>query len=256
MIEATKFYIRYRVCPHEHDRPESEVIGWAEHGFSQLNVATDRFYGFGDIPSLKDLGPTVGVMGYVGDVRSALRAMGRPEPANVDYPEALKEFLGREITIGTLGDVRRHPAEPKFIKPLEHKAFTGFVLDGLSADSRRRVITQDDATPVYIVEPVEFVAEYRSFLLGREVLDCRKYRGDWSVAPDRAVVLAAVEAMAGHAPAAYCLDWGITPEGKTLLVEMNDGFSFGHYGLPTISYARMLSARWHEMASQPKAGDA
>ena len=35
--------------------------------------------------------------------------------------------------------------------------------------------------------------------------------------------------------------------GKTLLVEVNDSYALGHYGLRTIPYARMIEARWEEM---------
>jgi len=53
--------------------------------------------------------------------------------------------------------------------------------------------------------------------------------------------------MGKKAPNAYCLDWGVLQDGRTVLVEMNEGYAFGHYGLNPISYARMLSARWFEM---------
>ena len=48
-------------------------------------------------------------------------------------------------------------------------------------------------------------------------------------------------------PVAFCLDWGITKNGETILIEMNDGFSFGHYGLHHCYVAQMLSARWFEL---------
>jgi len=53
-----------------------------------------------------------------------------------------------------------------------------------------------------------------------------------------------------QAPWAYCLDWGIDEKGRTLLVEMNDGYAMGHYGLNPALYARMLSARWYQMATE------
>lgn len=242
-IEATKFYIHYRG-----NRPESDMCGAAEFGFQQLGVETTPFYGFGDVSDLPDLGPTVGVAGYIGDVHEGLKAMGKPIPANIDYPSELTSFLGREIREGTLEDVRRHPGKPMFIKPKEHKAFSGFVWEG-DAVSRRRIVTHGDETPVFICDPVEFVSEYRSFILDGEVLDARKYKGDWSKAPDKEIVLAGAKAMEGSGPRAFCLDWGVTVDGRTLLVEMNEGFSFGNYGLPSVFYAHMLSARWHEMTS-------
>ncbi len=54
--------------------------------------------------------------------------------------------------------------------------------------------------------------------------------------------------MGRGAPHAYSLDWGVTDDGRTLLVEMNEGYALGHYGLPPVSYARFLAARWHQIA--------
>lgn len=116
-------------------------------------------------------------------------------------------------------------------------------------ESRMRIITQHDDCPVWVAEPVEFLSEYRSFILYRKVIDCRRYKGDWSKAPNKDIVENAVKAMGRKAPHAYSLDWGVTADGRTLLVEMNDGFALGHYGLHPVSYARMLSARWNELAS-------
>ena len=50
------------------------------------------------------------------------------------------------------------------------------------------------------------------------------------------------------APAAYGLDFGVTADGRTLLVEANDGFALGCYGLDPVIYAEMLEARWCELA--------
>lgn len=63
------------------------------------------------------------------------------------------------------------------------------------------------------------------------------------------VVQAAMKRFKKVAPAAYVLDWGVTAKGETVLVEANDGMSFGHYGLPPVSYARMIAARWYELVS-------
>jgi hypothetical protein len=239
-IEAAKFYIRYR-----EDYPETEVIDYARRGMWSLNVETTPYYWIDDIETMNDLSPTVGVSGWIGDIHAALNKMGKPIPENIDYPDALQEFLGRKIWRGTLEEVRSS-IQPLFVKPVEHKAFTGFVWHN-DQESRSRVVTQHDNAPVIIAEPVQLVAEYRSFVLYHKVIDCRLYKGDWSKAPNRDIVESAVKKMGKKAPNAYCLDWGVLQDGRTVLVEMNEGYAFGHYGLNPISYARMLSARWFEM---------
>lgn len=241
-VEATKFYVRHR-----EGYPETEVQEYARRGFWTLGVETAIFEWVDDVDALEDLGPTVGIAGWIGDVHAGLKRLGKPIPPNVDYPEELTDFLGRKIWTGTLAEVRAS-TQPLFVKPVAHKAFTGFVWTN-DRESRMRVVTHADECPVFIAEPIDLVAEYRSMILHGKVIDCRRYKGDWSVAPNKDVVESAVKAMDRPAPHAYCLDWGITADGKTVLVEANEGYSFGHYGMHPVSYARMLSARWHEMTS-------
>lgn len=77
-------------------------------------------------------------------------------------------------------------------------------------------------------------------------LDVRHYCGDWSKAPSRAVVGQTIAAYSS-ASAGYAADFGVTDDGRTLLVEVNDGYSLGPYGLWPKLYAQLLSARWTEM---------
>lgn len=51
-------------------------------------------------------------------------------------------------------------------------------------------------------------------------------------------------------PAACSLDICVTKEGQTLLVEMNDAYALGCYGLPALLYARFISARWSELLAR------
>lgn len=240
-IKSTKFYIRHR-----EGYPETELQDYARRGFWTLGVETDLFEWVDDIDNIKDLSSTVGIAGYIGDVHRGLQKLGKSIPQNIDYPEQLKEFLGRYMHQGTLGEVRSS-FNNVFIKPdIDHKLFTGFVWNG-DANSRRKIVTFPDEVPVWISDPIIFLSEYRTFILNYEILDCRKYKGDWGIVPDRKVIENAVEKMRGHAPSAFCLDFGITDMGETVLVEMNEGFSMGHYGLHPVNYARMLSARWFEL---------
>ena len=239
-IEATKFYIRHR-----EGYPETELQDYARRGFWTFGIETAIFEWIDDIDAFEDLSPTVGVAGYIGDVHRGLTKLNKPIPVNVDYPKVLSEFLGRKIWEGNLEEVRAS-IYPLFVKPREHKAFTGFVWNA-DRESRMRIVTQHDDCPVWIAEPVNFISEYRSFILHGKVIDCRRYKGDWSKAPNRDIVENAVKAMDKDPLDAYSLDWGVTDDGRTLLVEQNEGFALGHYGLPPTLYARMLSARWHQM---------
>ena len=48
-------------------------------------------------------------------------------------------------------------------------------------------------------------------------------------------------------PAGYALDIGLTSDGETIIIEVNDGYSRGCYGLDPLLYAKLLSARWAEL---------
>jgi len=234
-------------CRYDGPLPCSINGAAAIQGFNELGIKVVPFYGFGDIEESVDCGPEALVYGYIGDVHSALKKIGLPMPKPLDYPEELRAFLGRDFREGFLGEIRDTPV-PKgvFVKPQEHKVFTGFVYYGNR--DRLRIATYPDETPVYYSDVVDFISEYRCFVLDGDLLDVRIYKGDWSVAPNRKVVEAAVRSYKSG-PRAYAIDFGITSDGKTLLVEANDGFALGSYGLHYVTYARMIEARWEELTS-------
>ncbi len=72
------------------------------------------------------------------------------------------------------------------------------------------------------------------------------YKGDWRKHYDYKVIENAVNEFTS-APAGYAVDFGLTDDGRTLLIEVNDGYSLGCYGLMHINYAKLLSARWAEL---------
>lgn len=238
-IEATKFYIRYR-----EDLPETVLQDYSRRGFWSHGVETQSFHWISDIDSIEDLGPTVGISGYIGDVHYALGKAGKILPDNVDYPKPLLHLMGRDVIKTTLLSVRAS-TNSVFVKPVEHKLFTGFVWNNDSS-SRMKIVTLSDEIEVFVTPCLEIVSEYRSFILDNQILDVRRYAGSWSDAPNRNLVTDAVKLMRNDSPRAYCLDWFITRHGQTVLGEMNEGYAFGHYGLQPEMYARMLSARWHE----------
>jgi len=243
-IEATKFYIRHR-----EGYPETELQDYARRGFWTLGVEVQPFEWVDDIDNIKDLSPTVGIAGYIGDIHRALIVNNKKIPQNIDYPDQLNYLLKRSMVRGTIGDVRK-TVKSVFVKPeLEHKLFSGFMWNN-DEISRRRIVTCDDDVAVWISEPISFVSEFRTFILDNKILDCRKYKGHWGYAPNISIVEGAVKNMIGHCPRAYCLDFGVTNSGETVLVEMNEGFAMGHYGLHPVQYARMLSARWHELFNE------
>jgi len=234
-----KVYIR-----HKENYPDDINTFNAYQGFYNLGVETVPFYGFGDIVDLKDLGPEVGIVGFIGDVWEALRLLNKPIPKPLDYPEELMPWLGRSIRKSTIGEIRQSKSKC-FIKPVAHKLFTGFVWEA-SVGDRLSIATQESDTEVWVSDVVSFVSEYRCFIQDGEIVGVRLYKGDWSKALNKDTVITAVKAYSKQ-PRGFSLDFGVTTEGQTLLVEVNDGFALGCYGLYCITYARLIEARWQEL---------
>ena len=43
------------------------------------------------------------------------------------------------------------------------------------------------------------------------------------------------------------MDFCLTDDGRTLLIEVNDGYSLGCYGMFALKYAKFLITRWAEL---------
>lgn len=185
------------------------------------------------------------VVGGVGIVRSALRALGREVP-EVCYPKELEPFLGRRVWRSTINTVSTCVDDwPVFVKPVQGKLFTGRLVTS-AKDLIGCGMCGEDAE-VHCSDPVSLVAEWRCFVMRGQILDVRPYRGDWRVSFDPSIIESSVSTYSS-APAGYGMDFGVTEDGYTLLVEVNDGYSLGSYGLEHHAYARLLSARWSELA--------
>ena len=162
-----------------------------------------------------------------------------------DYPEELHEYLGRRIWNDKLDSVLKKTEDwPVFVKPIKDKAFVGFVLRSLTDVPRLRDTKK--AEPVLCSELIEFDAEYRAFTRYGKIWDVRPYRGDWHVRYDPGILDDMINDF--HSiPAGCAIDVGVTKDGRTLLVEINDGFALGCYGAEPVQYAKLLSARWCEL---------
>lgn len=215
----------------------------AQVGAYLLGEEVVLYHSFHDIPVLtrEDL-----IVDYIAETRALLDLMGITIPV-YDYPEVLKPFYGRHIYEGIIGEIANVPENwGKFMKPKAgSKVFTGRVVNG----TRDLVgIGLPFDYPVWISEPVEFIAEWRCYILDGEVLDVRPYVGDYHAQYDADVIDRAVS-MWKDAPIAYGLDIGVTKDGRTLIVEVNDGFALGNYGLSPLKAIRFQRARWEEMTA-------
>lgn len=207
-----------------------------------------------DLPQLQLTRETL-VHGWVRVVHTALRQIGAPIPEPLDYPEALRSFLAQPMRRTTLGEGFRGWVDncaPQFVKPVEHKLFTGHVVERFSDLGETASFPRD--TPVWMADKAHFVTEYRAFVHDHRIRGIKHYRGDPWTTPDKGTVVQMVReyANAGSTPVAYGLDVGVTSDGRTCLVEINDAYSLGNYGFDPIGYCEMLEDRWIELTKKPK----
>lgn len=195
------------------------------------------------------------VHGSVYMVREALKRFGY-EPFVQDYPSELREFLGRNIAMMKMNEfmvlVNSDEFEtPRFVKPVLHKQFVGKVVRSF-ADIIQLAGIPDDSE-VWVSDVVDFYTEWRVFVLREQVVGIKHYKGNAWALPSKFEIERMIGAFK-NAPAAYSLDVGVVARdsggSSTLLVEINDSFALGAYGLPSIKYCQMIAARWKELVCQ------
>lgn len=191
------------------------------------------------------------VFGGVRIVHRAFDRLGWEVAALDSVPESLSDFAARKTWQATLGDARRivENGEAVFIKPVasQLKLFNGQVLRKFS-DLIASAHLSDD-TPVECAEVIPFLSEFRAFVLHGTAVGLRHYAGDPLRFPD-AQVIQAIISQHHTAPVSYALDIGVVEDGRTLLVEINDSFATGAYGLAPGLYASIIDARWNQLRQQ------
>lgn len=177
--------------------------------------------------------------------------MGKPVSKPSDYPESLRGYLERKVWTSTVREMRHllmhDETAPVFVKPMDRvKVFTGQVVSG---HWDLHVLAQvSQATRLYCSEVVDWKTEWRFFVVEGEIVGARHYWGDESVRPDRDRVREALGNFDG-APRAFAMDWGVLENGETALLEVNDGYSLGSYGLDDEVYCSVLETRWRELVA-------
>lgn len=189
------------------------------------------------------------VHGWVPIVHRALSKLGVLDFVVPSVPSELHSFFGRKIWISTLGEIRWNKPQNLFIKPLsQHKLFVGHVTRGELKDLIYTAGYEDDLD-ILVSEVVNFISEYRLFIHNGVIASCRHYLGDFTKNIDFDVAYKCIEAYAS-APIGYALDMGVTDDGRTLPVEVNDAFSLGSYGMLPVPYSELIEDRWTQIVSR------
>lgn len=199
------------------------------------------------------LTPTSLVVGEIPIVHKALKYLGIESLMPNSYPTCLQNFLHRKIWSSTLGVLIHQLQNGElrqgvFIKPASQaKKFNGCIV--ALPDDARQFQGISLQTPIHCSETVQWLAEYRVFVCQGKIIGIKHYDGNPEFTLDRKTIKEAIDLLSNSREntAGYSVDFGVLANGKTALVEWNDGFSLGAYQLDPALYADLLIARWEEL---------
>src|SRR5690606_20863917 len=113
-------------------------------------------------------------------------------------------FLHRKVNRVTLKNLAEDFRG--FVKPVKLKLFDGMVIQ--SSKDLEGLTTYSEGTEVYVSDVVQFLTEWRYYVVDGELAAWGNYLGDENVTPDIHVVKHAVESLKGIYRN-YCLDFGV-----------------------------------------------
>lgn len=238
--------------------PHSHNMANAMYGFRELGAEIIPYYKIDEIydqVTEKDI-----VLDYIRQCNIIFKKFEK-EPHIEDYPENFERFLGRKIWVDTIDSISSNEEKWSagyFVKPIKSKAFTGKVIS--SINDLIGCGNCYENYEVLVSEALNIKAEWRCFLLYDEIIDVRPYgmlidpkRKSYLSYYDKNVLQDMLNEFKNmeNRPAACSMDICVTEDGRTLLMEFNDAYALGHYGLAPILYAKLISARWSQILERP-----
>ena len=190
-------------------------------------------------------------IGSVQGTERFFEACGVPIPGYLGYPGQLKKYMGRNITTIPFSELGKD--FPYFVKPaVGVKMFTG---DVVSNEKHLEYLVMFDKcqpdTMVIKSEVIEFLSEYRVFVSHGKIYDVKHYKGTWKEHVSWNIIENMVSDYT-NCPSAYTLDVGRDSNGITRLVEVNDMWAIGSYGMDGREYALLCARRMKEILKNHK----
>ena len=139
-----------------------------------------------------------------------------------------------------------------FIKPYEIKSFPATVLDG-ARYSYLNSVPRD--TLVYVYKPFgkEILTEWRCYIHNNKLVDVKNYSGSFMRFPYLGGIpdLIKDNKELGF-PNTYTIDIAELETTNQVVVEYNDMWAIGNYGVPNDLYLEMLKTRYFDIMKQCK----
>ncbi len=156
----------------------------------------------------------------------------------------------RECEIITLAEAHNRVAGGKkiFIKPMEIKLFTGLVLDGMVYTCLKG-LPEDTLVLAYEPFKEKIRSEWRVYVQNDEIVDLRHYSGNLFAFPAYSYIYNIIKnnKRSEPFPSAYTIDIGVLQSDKNVVIEFNDMWAIGNYGVPNDIYLRLLQERYFEI---------
>lgn len=160
----------------------------------------------------------------------------------------LPKNSNRMEEVTTLGRAR-HTVDivgPLFIKPVQNKLFSGAVYDKMFIGSLKDF---PDETEVIITQSFgqHILTEWRCYVMYNTIIDVRNYSGDFWELPNWDYAESIVKENSTTFPDAYVMDVGVLKDGKNVVIEFNDGWATGNYGIDNSYYYKYLRTRYFQI---------
>lgn len=181
---------------------------------------------------------------FIGSVEFMKEVFSRIGKTDVRVPmNSNRDF--KEMTLGEAKFIAKS-GKNLFIKPFDIKLFTGFVLDQMTHTS---IDSIPDETKVmtYDVFQSKIKSEWRCYIGRDKVVDIRNYSGDMFTSPSEDYLNSVINSNKSKFPLAYTIDIGILESKENVVVEYNDMWAIGNYGIDNYEYFSLLKLRYFEV---------
>jgi hypothetical protein len=187
------------------------------------------------------------IAGYIDELQSFFERVGIGKQLAINVPPDLNTFecLQREVKVMTMKEFRECDLMPVFVKPGRYPKEC--LAGAITKESSKSFLSDvHDDVPVMVSNVVNMVSEYRCYIIRGKLHGIKHYQGDIRKFPDVEMIDKMIS-MYKNAPDGYSLDVAVLDNGKTVLVEVQDGWALGNYGLEPDIYARLLLVRWTQL---------
>lgn len=186
------------------------------------------------------------LIGSVEFTNEYLKWYNYPVPNAIDLL-LFEDYLDRKVHVEHSSDFKNRKKQyPVFVKPYNNiKAFTG---TQVTSEFDEYLVLQDFEGDLLISEVIDIVSEYRIYINRKRIVGMKHYFGNPLIFPNAEKIQEMVNfATKMLNNVSFTLDVGVTSDNSTIVIEPNDAFAIGNYGLDPEVYLNFCIDRWKQM---------